>query len=56
MYEHFSYKKDVWTEFINGIECMNVVYIPQLRLGIQTIVHALSTINELLIRLSARST
>ena len=36
MYEHYSYKKDVWTKFINGIECMNVNYnyISLLRLGI----------------------
>ena len=26
MYEHYSYKKDVWTEFINGVEGMKVVY------------------------------
>ena len=26
MYEHFSNKKDVWMEFINGIEGMNIVY------------------------------
>ena len=30
MYEHYSYKKDVWTEFINGIEGMNVVYTLEL--------------------------
>ena len=36
-------------EFINGIEGMNVVYSPLLRLVLQTIVHALSTISELLI-------
>ena len=32
MYEHYSYKKDVWTEFINGIEGMNVIYSPRLHL------------------------
>ena len=30
MYEHYSYKKDVWMGFINGIEGMNVVYTPRL--------------------------
>ena len=34
MYEHYSYKKDVWMEFINGIEGMNVVYTPRLCLGL----------------------
>ena len=23
MYEHYSYKKDVWTEYINGIESVH---------------------------------
>ena len=32
MYEHYTYKKDVRTEFINGIEDINVVYSPRLRL------------------------
>ena len=26
MYEHCSYKKDVWMELINGIVSMNIVY------------------------------
>ena len=30
MSEHCSYKKDVWTEFINGIEGMNVIYTLEL--------------------------
>ena len=48
MYEHYSYKKDMWTEFINDTEGMNVVYSPRLRLWLLTIIHALNTINELL--------
>ena len=49
MYEHYS--KDVGTEFINGTEGMNIVFYiasPRLRLQLQTIIHALNTINELL--------
>ena len=30
LYKHYSYKKDVWTEFINGIEGINIVYIVRL--------------------------
>ena len=26
MYEHCSYRKDVWMELINGIVGMNIVY------------------------------
>ena len=47
MYEHYSYKKDVWTEFINGIVGMNAVYTLELCSRAKTIVHALNTINKL---------